>query len=126
MFLRGMAVIFAIVFILLGIIGFIPSIAPNRMLFNLFLTGLVINSIYVFTGLIALSASSSTVYARLFFKFFGVIYACMAIWGFAMNGNLGLVHVINMADSFFHLAVAIIALYLGFTFASKLSRSYPL
>ena len=120
MILRGMALIFAIVFILLGILAFIPPITPNRMLFNFFSVGLLINLIYILTGLIALSASSSVVYARLFFKFFGVIYACIAIWGFAMNGNLSYVHV-NISDSFFYLIVAIIALYLGFT--SKLPRS---
>lgn len=121
MFLKGMALIFAIFFILLGILGFIPPIAPNHLLFNFFTVGLLLNLCYLITGLIALSASTSIVYTRLYFKFFGVIYACIAIWGFAMNGHLGIAHV-TMSDSFFHLLVAVIALYLGFT--SKLPRPY--
>lgn len=121
MFLRGMALIFAIFFILLGILGFIPPIVSNHALFHFFTTGLLLNLFYIITGLIALSASASVVYTRLYFKFFGVIYACIAIWGFAMNGNLDITHV-TMSDSFFYLLVAIVALYLGFT--SKAPRPY--
>lgn len=121
MFLRGMALIFAIVFILLGILGCIPPITPNHVLFNFFTVGILLNIFYILVGLLALSASGSMFYARLYFKFFGIIFAAIAIWGFAMNGNLSLVH-ITISDSFFYLLLAIIALYLGFT--SKLPRSY--
>jgi hypothetical protein len=120
-FLRGIALIFSIFFILLGLLGFIPPITPHHLLFNFFTIGLVLNLFYIITGLMALSASASVIYTRLYFKFFGVIYACIAIWGFAMNGNLGIADV-TMSDSFFHLLVAIIALYLGFT--SKAPRPY--
>ena len=116
-----MALIFAIFFILLGILGFVPPLTPNHLLFNFFTIGLLLNLFYIITGLIALSASTSVVHTRLYFKFFGVIYAGIAIWGFAMNGNLGIAHV-TMSDSFFFYFVAIIALYLGFT--SKLPRPY--
>ena len=116
-----MALIFAIFFILLGILGFVPPLTPNHLLFNFFTIGLLLNLFYIITCLFALSASTSVVHTRLYFKFFGVIYAGIAIWGFAMNGNLGIAHV-TMSDSFFHLLVAIIALYLGFT--SKLPRPY--
>lgn len=121
MFLRGMALIFALVFILLGILGFIPPITPHHVLFNFFTVSILLNIFYLLVGLLALSASGSMVYARLYFKFFGIIFAIIAIWGFAMNGDLRLVH-ITISDSFFYLLMAIIALYLGFT--SKLPRTY--
>jgi hypothetical protein len=120
-FLRGMALIFAIVFLLLGILGFIPVFSPNHMLFNFFSVSIFLNIFYILIGLLALSASGSMLYARLFFKFFGVIFAAIAIWGFAMNGQLWLVQA-SISDSFFYLLTAIIALYLGFT--SKLPRPY--
>lgn len=120
-FLRGMALIFAIVFLLLGLFGFIPAFTPNHSLFNFFSVGILLNIFYILMGLLALSASGSMVYARLFFKFFGVIFAAIAIWGFAMNGDLWLVHT-TISDSFFYLLAAIIALYLGFT--SKLPRTH--
>lgn len=91
-FLRGMALIFAIVFILLGILGFIP-LTPNHVLFNFFTVGILLSIFYILIGLLALSASGSMFYARLYFKFLGIIFAAIAIWGFAMNGDLRLVHI---------------------------------
>ncbi len=121
MFLRGMALVFAIGFILLGLLGFIPALTSNHKLFNFFSIGILLNLFYVLIGLFALSASGSVFYARLFFKFFGCVFAGLAIWSFAMNGNLGII-AITLSDSFFYLLTAIIALYLGFT--SKLPRQY--
>jgi hypothetical protein len=114
MMLRRFCLIFGIVFILLGIAGFIPPLTRHHWLSDVFEVSSVRNLIYILTGLIGLSTSTSAGYAKLYFKIFGLIYALMAIFGFALNGNLGLLHV-NLADSFFHLIVAIIALYLGFT-----------
>ncbi len=112
--LKRFALIFGIVFILLGIAGFISPLTHHQWLANVFEVSLVRNFIYILTGLVGLSTSTSAVYAKLYFKIFGMVYALMAILGFALNGNLGLFHV-NLTDSFFHLIVAIIALYLGFT-----------
>ena len=114
MVLRRFALIFGIVFILIGIMGFFPPLTRNHWLSDVFEVSLARNFIYILTGLIALSASTSLAYAKLYFKIFGVIYAFIAILGFALNGNLAFLHV-NLADSFFHLVIALIALYLGFT-----------
>ena len=121
MFLRAMALIFAIVFILLGVLSFIPPITHNHVLVNFFTVGILLNIFYILIGLLALSASGSNFYARLYFKLFGILFAAIAIGSFAKNGDLGMVR-INISDSFFYLLTAIIALYLGFT--SKLPRSY--
>jgi hypothetical protein len=112
--LRGFTLFFAIVFILMGIAGFIPPLMRNQLLFNLFAVGSVQNIFYILTGLIGLSASTLTGYTKLYFKIFGIIYALIAIFGFSLNGNLGFLQV-NLADSFFYLVVAVISLYLGFT-----------
>ncbi|WP_218813418.1 DUF4383 domain-containing protein [Rickettsiella endosymbiont of Dermanyssus gallinae] len=112
--LRGVAFIFALVFIALGILGFIPLLKYNQLLFNVFEVSSIHNIAYILTGLIGLSASASPSYARLYFKIFGVFYGLLAILGFALNGNLWFLHV-NLADSFFYLAVAVIAVYFGFT-----------
>jgi len=119
-FLRGMALIFAIVFILLGVLGSIPPITHNHVLVNFFTVSILLNVFYILIGLLALSASGSSFYSSLYFKFFGCIFAAIAMVSFAKNGNLGIVH-ISLSDSFFYLLTAIIALYLGFT--SKLPRT---
>ena len=104
----------------MGVIGFIPPLIRSQLLFNLFQIGPIHNIFYFLMGLFALSASASAIYAKLYFKILGIIFALIAILGFALNGNLGFLQV-NLADSFFHLIVAIIALYLGYT--SRLSTS---
>lgn len=119
--LKGFALIFAIVFIALGVFGFIPLLTRNQLLFHLFEVGPVLNVFYILIGLIALSASASASYAKLYFKMFGMLFALIAILGFALNGNLGFLHV-SLASSFFHFIIAIIALYLGYT--SKISASH--
>jgi hypothetical protein len=120
--LKGFAFIFAIVFLVMGISGFIPPLKTDHLLFNLFTVRFILNVIYILTGLIALSASATLEYAKLYFKIFGMFYALIAVLGLALNGHL-LVLQLNLADNFFYLIVAIIALYLGFT--SKLPSPYP-
>lgn len=112
---------FCYCFSAIGHIRLYSSLDTQPCLVQFFSVGIFLNIFYILIGLLALSASGSMVYARLFFKFFGVIFAAIAIWGFAMNGELRLVHT-SISDSFFYLLAAIIALYLGFT--SKLPRSY--
>jgi hypothetical protein len=112
--LKGFGLIFAIVFMAMGASGFIPPLMRSQLLFNVFEVSAVLNMMYILTGLLALSASTAPVYAKLYFKMVGLMYALLAIFGFALNGKLGFVQV-NLADSFFHLIVAMIALYLGFT-----------
>lgn len=121
MFLRAMAFIFAIVFIVLGLLGFVPPFTSQHVLFNYFTVGIVLSLFYILIGLFALSVSGSMRYSRLYFKCLGILFAVIAIGGFSMNGNLGILQV-AISDSFFYLLTAIIALYLGFT--SKLPRSY--
>jgi len=112
--LRGLTLFFSIIFILMGLAGLIPTFVHHQLLFNFFSVGSFHELVYIVTGLIGLSASTSTRYARVYFKAFGILYALVAIFGFALNGNLGFVHV-NLANSLFHLIIAVFFLYFGFT-----------
>jgi hypothetical protein len=57
----------------------------------------------------------SGAYARVYFRVFGVVYALVAVLGFyAGNGMLlGLISN-NAADTWLHVAIAVVALVLGF------------
>ena len=111
--LRNYAVLFGIVFILIGILGFIPGITVDNKLLGLFQVDAIHNSVHLLSGVLALLASAKFSYAGLYFQIFGVIYAIVTIAGFLLNGNLFIMHV-NMADNFLHLGIALLALYLGF------------
>lgn len=123
--LRTLAVLFGLVFLALGILGFVPSALKDGDLFGIFRLNLTHNIIHIITGLIALWVGITSEYAsKVFFQVFGVVYGVVAILGFVYGDKeiLGLV-ANNTADTWLHLVIAVISLYLGFGCCSKCSSS---
>lgn len=105
---------FGIVFILVGVLGFIPGITSNGMLLGIFEVDALHNVIHLLSGIIALLCAGSMKGAKTYFKIFGVVYALVTVLGFLGSGSvLGLI-MVNGADNVLHLLIAIIALALGF------------
>lgn len=120
--LEKTAWVFAVVFIALGILGFIPGITTDGNLLGIFQVDATHNVIHLITGLVAAGAAMAS-RSRLFFQVFGVIYALVAIVGFAQgNTVLGIIDV-NAADNILHTIIALVALYFGF--AVKEGESSP-
>jgi hypothetical protein len=113
MVIKTAAIIFGVVFLLAGLLGFVPALTPNHLFLGLLMVDPVHNGIHILTGIVALIAAYHYDWSILYFKVFGIIYALVTIAGFLMQGNLIITHM-NTADNFFHLIVAIVALYLGF------------
>ncbi len=85
---------------LIGILGFVPALAPKDstgmpLLLGLFMVGTLHNLIHLVSGLAALAgASRGEKYAQLYFRFFGVVYAVVTVVGFIQKDTvLGLIHV---------------------------------
>lgn len=113
---RLAAKVFGIVFVLIGLLGFVPAFTPNSMLLGVFHVNAVHNVIHILSGVVALAAAFSSFKAsKLYFQVFGVVYALVTVLGFVYMEQpiLGLV-ASNAADTFLHLAIAAAALYLGF------------
>jgi len=115
--LKSAAIIFGIVFLLVGVLGFVPGITTtDQMLLGIFHVNAVHNIVHLLSGAVALIAGlTSTAAARMYFRVFGIVYALVAILGF-FTGNgllLGLISN-NMADTWLHVLIAIVALALGF------------
>jgi hypothetical protein len=119
-----MAVIFGIVLLVIGILGFVPNISPNGMLFWVFHVNPLHNVIHLLSGLIALWVGSVSIPgSKLFFQIFGVIYALLAVLGFGyQQASIFTLIANNMADAWLHLILGVAALYLGF--GLKLSPSH--
>lgn len=117
MTLKPFAIIIGVVFIVIGILGFVPHVTTNGLLLGMFAVDPMHNAIHIVSGVIALATSCSEKAAKLYFQIFGVIYALVAILGFAMKGHI-LMMQMNMADNYLHIVLAIIILYLGFIFKS--------
>jgi|SRR5687767_5567512 hypothetical protein len=114
--LKIAAIIFGIVLLAVGVLGFVPAVAPNGMLLGIFHVNAAHNGVHLLTGAAALiTGMMSTNAARMFFRVFGVVYALVAALGFYVGDGM-LLGVIsnNMADVWLHVAIAAASLALGF------------
>lgn len=116
MTLKRIAVIFGILFVAGGLLGFVPALNPDGKLLGLFAVNAVHNVVHLATGVVALIVGfASDKGSRIFFQVFGVVYALVAVLGF-INGDRPLLGMVanNLADVWLHAAIALISLYLGF------------
>jgi hypothetical protein len=114
--LKTAAVVFGVVFIAVGVLGFVPGITDNHMMLGIFHVNAAHNVVHLLSGAVALFAGlTSTNLARIYFRVFGVVYALVALLGFVVGEGmlLGLISN-NMADTWLHVVIAAAALYLGF------------
>ena len=122
--LRKAALLFGVVLVAVGLLGFVPALTPKDdmgmpLLLGLFMVGALHNVIHLASGAAALLGSKSDAYAALYFKVFGVVYAVVTVVGFVQGDTvLGLIHV-NLADNLLHLAIALSSLALGFGVVGK-------
>jgi hypothetical protein len=111
------AVLFGIVFILIGILGFVPGVTDeHQMLLGIFHVNAAHNVVHLLSGAAALFAGmTSAGAARIYFRVFGVIYGLVAVMGFMMGDGmlLGMISN-NTADTWLHVGIAAVSLLLGF------------
>lgn len=114
--LKVLAILSGLVFIIIGILGFLPDYAPAGKLFGLFSVNLEHNIVHLATGVIALLCGfSSSTASKAFFIIFGLVYAAVAAAGFYFGeGLLFNTIAINTADNWLHTGIALVSLYFGF------------
>ncbi len=125
MLLKKIALAAGIIFFLMGVLGFVPGLAPDDKLFALFHVNRVHNIFHIVTGIIAFWVSfESNHAAKVFFEVFGIVYVLLGVLGFGYGDQeiLGVV-ANNMPDSWFHLIVGILGLYLGFGLQHKIMKA---
>ena len=115
--------IFGIVFILVGILGFVPNpiVAPH----GVFAVNLAHNLVHIGTGAVFIAAALRFAdKADLVFKTVGAAYVVVTVAGFLTSGNmlLGLVH-INDADRWLHLGLAVVILAAGVVLPNQKSTT---
>ena len=114
--LKIAAILFAVAFLLIGILGFVPSITKDEMLLGIFHVNLLHNVVHLASGAIALLCGMASFGAsRTYFRSFGIVYALVAVLGFYYGDQplLGLI-ANNTADVWLHVVIAVVSLYLGF------------
>lgn len=111
---KTLAIVFGVVFLLIGILGFFTG--SDGMLLGIFHVDTLHNIVHLVSGAAAIfAAMSGAMASRRYFQIFGVIYALVTILGF-VYGDKNILGVManNMADVWLHLVIALVALYAGF------------
>jgi Domain of unknown function (DUF4383) len=114
------AILFGIVFLAVGILGFVPGATTDMngmpMLLGIFHVNAAHNFVHIASGVVfLLCGMAGAGPSRMFFKIFGIVYALVAVLGF-IKGNgylLGLISN-NVATTWLHVALAAVMLFLGF------------
>jgi hypothetical protein len=113
---RTLGLVMGSLFLLGGILGFVPGVTKNGMYFGIFLVNTPHNILHIASGAIFLIVGSlGAGAARLWFQIFGVFYAAMALTGFKVgDGMICGVISNNRYDSWGHAVLALGMLVIGF------------
>ncbi|GCE08247.1 DUF4383 domain-containing protein [Dictyobacter aurantiacus] len=136
---RVIALVIGIIFLILGIVGFVtpPENSTGvQATFGIFDSDTIHNILYVVTGLLGI-ASAFTGYERHFNQIFGIVYVLLALLGLIPQlyfpagsyGDdkglfLGLTH-LNAGDHILHLITGLIAAAVGFFAKGTLRNPGP-
>jgi hypothetical protein len=114
------------VFLLVGILGFIPGITANHgelafaghqsgaLLLGVFAVSVLHNLVHAAFGVAGLVLARSAGGAKGFLVYGGVIYAVLWIYGIVINlDSAANIVPVNMADNWLHLVLAIAMIALG-------------
>ena len=118
---KTMAVLFGVIFLVVGILGFVPAVTKDGMLLGIFHVNAAHNAVHLLSGVVALFCGMSSMSAsRMYFRIFGLVYALVAVLGFLNPGDTMLLGLIanNTADTWLHVGIAALSLLLGFMPAS--------
>lgn len=120
--IKRIALIFGAIFVLVGILGFVPMVTPymadsdyGRFL-GVFAVDPVHNGVHILTGAVAIAVGLFSDHAsRIYFRVFGIVYALVALLGF-YYGNQAIAGMManNLPAAALHTVIAAVALFLGF------------
>src|SRR5207244_6599076 len=80
---KAAAILFGLVFLIVGILGFVPAVTSNEMLLGIFHVNFAHNIVHLASGAVfLLCGMSGPGPSRTFFKIFGIVYALVASLGF--------------------------------------------
>lgn len=119
---KTVALVFGIVFLLIGVLGYVPALTPGGALLGVFMVHGLHNVVHLLFGVLGIAAALTGMEV-LYNRAAGVIYLVLGLLGFipalVPNGMLlGLV-MINTADNFLHLVIGAVLVYVGFALTAR-------
>ena len=129
MSVRYFAMAAGVVYLLVGVLGFVPAVkmpahmdAPNLVvnqgygyLFGLFPVNILHNFVHLLIGFWGIAAFASFSASRLFAQGLAIIYALLAVMGLipGLNTTFGLIPIFGH-DVWLHAVTALVAAYFGY------------
>jgi Domain of unknown function (DUF4383) len=101
---------FGIALLILGLAGFTPGLTSNGMLFGIFQVNQGQNAFHLFAGTAAIWCTlSSTLAVRAYLRFFGALFAVLAVAGFfSDDGTVFGYMANNLPDAWLHFSFALV------------------
>ncbi|MBY0176077.1 MULTISPECIES: DUF4383 domain-containing protein [Curtobacterium] len=121
------ALLFGVVFIIVGIAGFIPGLTMDMgtmsvggndsmaKLLGIFQVSVLHNIVHLLFGIVGLLAARSHGFARQYLLIGGIVYAVLFIYGLFTAGMASAANFVplNVADNVLHLVLAVAMILLG-------------
>jgi Domain of unknown function (DUF4383) len=120
------ALVFAVVFLLVGVLGFVPGVTTNfdqlsfaghgsgALLLGIFAVSVLHNLVHLAFGVVGLAMARTARAARAFLIGGGVVYAVLWLYGLLIDhGSSANFVPVNTADNWLHLVLAIGMVGLG-------------
>jgi hypothetical protein len=113
---KGIAMLFGLVFLVVGVLGFVQTGTSQEMsmLLGFFPVNFAHNCVHTLFGIWGLAAARSEGGATSYCKIGGLIYLVLGALGFVVESPLGLVP-IGGNDRWLHLALGAVLSFAGFT-----------
>lgn len=125
--IQYIALVYGLVFLLVGILGFIPGITTNydslaiaghhseAMLLGIFQVSVLHNVVHLFYGVAGLAMWRSAISSRDYLRWGGVVYGLLWIYGLVVDHDSNANFVpLNTGDNWLHLGLAVTMIVLSF------------
>ena len=128
---RRVAMVFGVVFLLIGILGFVSpggmsmGVSSPGMILGLFPVNLLHNVVHILFGVWGLVASRTFGGAKMYAQVGGVIYVALAICGWLLPNTFGLLPN-GGNDIWLHALLGIVLLAAGFTAKDTVAAPAPM
>lgn len=111
---KSFAAIFGVIYTLIGILGFIPSLVTNGALLGVAPINTLHNVVHLVIGLAGLGMSRSDANAATYCKLFGIILLLLGIVGFTTIIPANVVP-LGGNDRWLHLVTGLLLVFAGFS-----------
>lgn len=112
---KKLVTILGVVFLLIGVLGFVPGLTPDGHLLGIFAVDGIHNVVHLLSGILAVAiAGRSEASAKSFAKVFGIVYGLVALLGIIAPGTTNMIMHVNSADNMLHVFLSVVFLVVGY------------